>query len=116
MVSLKTELRSALAISREGLVTFKVTNYRERRNNNETYSSEPFYIAPDDGYNMCVKVYPNGYDDAKGTHISVFICILKGHYDDNLDWPCVATVRLELLNQVAHHHSKTLLIRKDTSA
>ena len=36
------------------------------------------------GYKMCIKVYPNGYGDGKGTHISIFTCLIKGSYDNHL--------------------------------
>ena len=39
-------------------------------------------------------------DEAKGTHVSVFACLMKGDNDDSLFWPFTGTVTIELLNQL----------------
>ena len=45
---------------------------------------------------MCLKVYPAG---GKGTHISMFGYLLKGDYDDELNWLLTAdVVVLDILN------------------
>ena len=36
------------------------------------------------GYKMCLIVHANGEGHAKGTHVSVSICLMRGHNDDNL--------------------------------
>ena len=72
------------------------------------FYSEPFHTSPG-GYKMCVRLYPNGADDGKGTHVSIFLKILDGPYDDNLPWPFFGTVTIYLLNQSAddnHHREK----------
>jgi len=35
------------------------------------------------GYKICCKLYPNGYS----THLSLFVGILRGEYDNKLPWP-----------------------------
>ena len=96
------------------LVVFKIINYEEKRINNEEFSSQSFYTDIDE-YNMCIDVYPNGYSDGQGTHVSVFVYILEGDNDDNLDWPFIATVEIELLNQLEddNHHLMTLTFNKE---
>ena len=96
------------------LVVFKIINYEEKRINNEEFSSQSFYTDIDE-YNMCIDVYPNGYSDGQGTHVSVFVYILKGDNDDNLKWPFIGTVKLELLNQLEdeNHHLMTLTFNKE---
>ena len=32
-------------------------------------------------------VYPNGIKEGKGSHLSVFVAIVKGEYDNILGWP-----------------------------
>lgn len=39
------------------------------------------------GYKMCLVIYANGNGGIKGTHISVYLQILHGPHDDQLDWP-----------------------------
>ena len=43
--------------------------------------SPPFYTHPQ-GYKMCLKVFPNGNRYGENTHMSVYINILKGEFDD----------------------------------
>ena len=73
-----------------------------------TIYSESFYSSPG-GYRMCIRVDPSGTSD-EGTHVSVFSQLVCGPYDDNLTWPFLGTVTVELLNQVAdaNHHSMVI--------
>ena len=45
---------------------------------------------------MCLKVYPAGA--GKGTHVSMFGYLLKGDYDDELNWLFTADVVVDILN------------------
>ena len=96
---------------RKKSVIFKIMNYEEKKKNNEVQS---FYIGIDE-YNMHIKVYPNGLVIYEGTHVSVFVHILKGDNDDNLDWPFIGTVEIELLNQLEdnNHHLMTLTFNQE---
>ena len=55
------------------------------------------------GYKMCVKVYPNGCGDGKGTHISIFTHLMKGSYDDHLKWPFRGVTTIQIVNQAGDH-------------
>ena len=57
---------------------------------------------------MCIRVDPSGTSD-KG-HVSMFSQLACGVYDDNLTWPFLGTVTVELLNQLAdaNHHSMVI--------
>ena len=79
--------------------TFKLTEYSAKKENDETYLSNSFYTFPG-GYRMCIEVVPNGDDDdGGGTHVAVYAKILKGSFDDDLNWPFLGSVTVELLNQ-----------------
>ena len=47
---------------------------------------------------MCLNLEPNGYGSGKGTHISLFAALMKGEYDDSLQWPFEGNIVVELLN------------------
>ena len=49
---------------------------------------------------MCLSVYAHGYGDGKGTHVSVFVQLMKGEFDDLLQWPFQGNVVLQLCNQL----------------
>ena len=77
---------------------FKLGEYLTKKENDERYLSNSFYTFPG-GYRMSIAVYPNGKRDGEGTHVSVYARILKGSFDDNLNWPFLGSVSIELLNQ-----------------
>ncbi len=56
----------------------------------------PTFRTSKASYKMCLGVDANGRGDAKGTHISVFACLIKGDNDDSLSWPFTGTVTVEL--------------------
>ena len=45
-----------------------------------------------------LKVYANGNGSGKGTHLSLYVHLLKGEHDDQLQWPFNAKITVQLLN------------------
>ncbi len=88
---------------------FKVADFQKRRDNNDIFFSPSFYITPN-GYQMKIYVDANGEGCAKGTHISVFVFLVKGEYDAVLKWPFIGDITIELLNQLEdkNHFSSIL--------
>ena len=85
---------------------FKFTNYAEHKSNNDHVFSPPFYSGPG-GYKLCIKVHANGIGEREGTHLSVYVYLMRGDNDDHLPWPFTGTVKIKLLNQLknsSHHH------------
>ena len=97
-------LKSMLS-KRTSLFTFKTVNFGQYKSKDKSFFSQPFYTFRK-GYNMCMEVKANGMHYAKGTHVSVFACLMKGDNDDSLTWPFTGTVTVELLNQLEdrNHH------------
>ena len=89
--------------------TFKMSDYSLRKEENQTYYSEPFYTSCD-GYRIHIKVDPNGSEGCEATHVSVYVELLKGSNDQKLQWPFQGTVTVELLNQLADddHYSRII--------
>ena len=83
--------------------TWKVTDFWERvrraRNGIEVrIESDVFYVGPQ-GYKMKLAMYPNGTKEAKNAHISLYIALMKGHYDAILPWPFHYKVTLTVIDQ-----------------
>ena len=53
---------------------------------------------------MSLKVYPAGNGTGKGTHVSIYGYLMKGDYDDELNWPFNADVVLDILNWKGDHN------------
>lgn len=69
----------------------------------------PFYTHPH-GYRMCVSVYPNGHGDGEGTHVSIFVFMMQGPYDDYLKWPFQGEITIQIDNQAGdHNHIETVI-------
>ena len=66
--------------------------------NTETLFS-PTFTTSKHGYRLCASVCLNGDGKGKGSHISIFVSILKGAYDGLLKWPFDYRVTFFLLDQ-----------------
>ena len=88
-------------------VEIVVTNVKHLRQQRDDWTSEPFYSRG--GYKMVLVVYPYGNGDGCGSHLSVYIYILKGEYDHQLKWPFLGEVSITLVDQrLGKHKTYTL--------
>ena len=62
------------------------------------YCSDPFLTGPY-GYKMCVEFHPNGLNTGWNTHLSIFVCLLRGEYDDILPWPFTKKITFTVIDQ-----------------
>ena len=80
----------------------KMFGLAKKVNNKEAWYSSPF-LTFEGGYQMCLRVDAAGYDCGEGTHVSVYLYLMKGSHDDKLEqsghWPLRGTFTIELLNQ-----------------
>ncbi|XP_019858784.1 PREDICTED: TNF receptor-associated factor 3-like [Amphimedon queenslandica] len=88
---------------------FKVSQF----GNIETWQSPGFYTSPLFKYKMSLLVFPNGKGAGKGTHVSCFLCLVAGEYDDILEWPFQGEGTVELLNRLEDKNHKKCTISFD---
>ena len=74
-----------------------VTNFTDYKKLNAEYYSAPFYSSSN-GYKMQLCVVANGYGKGKGTHVSVYVYLMKGANDSRLKWPFTGDISIHLLN------------------
>ena len=74
-----------------------VTNFTDYKKLNAEYYSAPFYSSSN-GYKMQLKIYANGDGECKGTHVSVFVYLMRGTNDNKLKWPFTGDISIHLLN------------------
>ena len=88
---------------------FIISDFSEKKEANEEWISSPFYTH-NRGYKFRLKVYPNGNGIGSGSHLSVFAQLMRGEYDNELEWPFEGDIRVELLNWRAdkNHNSGTI--------
>lgn len=65
---------------------------------------------------MCVNIEANGWGNAKNTHVSVYMYMMRGEFDESLQWPFKGVVKLQLINQrKGGNHFETNLIDEEDS-
>ena len=52
------------------------------------------------GYKFCLRLYVHGDGMGRGTHLSLFLVIMKSEYDDILQWPFQKKIKFRLINQI----------------
>ena len=102
IITIKEEFSSlsAIGVIRNGeKLTCKLTRFQDKMDHIDGTLLPTFYSSPN-GYHMRLQVYANGIDDGHGTHMSVYVHMLRGRHDDDLKWSFVGTVHCEILNQL----------------
>ena len=72
-------------------------NYNEHKRVGDEWFSVPFYSTTN-GYKLQLKVRANGLASGKDTHLSVGVRLMKGEYDETLNWPLNSEITIQLLN------------------
>ena len=58
----------------------------------------PLWVCPR-GYCLRAYLFPNGHGVSLGSHLSVFMSLVPGRYDDRLKWPATGTISFILLQR-----------------
>ena len=99
----KTPSWQDLHTATQSVCDFTLTEFTKRKQFNNVYYSPPFYTHPH-GYKLCIKVYVNGHGESKDTHISIFASLMRGDYDNSLQWPFEGDIVVKLLNWREDNH------------
>ena len=88
----------------DGTMVWKVADVSQQmqdaREGKRTFiNSMPFY-AGRYGYKMCLRLHILGDGDGMGTHMSLYLVLMKGEFDKLLKWPFTFKVTFKLLNQL----------------
>lgn len=77
---------------------FTLTNFALHKRGTTQWMCPPFHTELG-GYKMAIEISANGEGAGKGSHVSVYIRIMRGEYDDRLLWPLRASVTVQLISQ-----------------
>ena len=88
----------------DGSMIWKIPHFSQRKADAEngkypSIFSLPFYSGRY-GYKMCLRLYIMGDGIGKGTHLSLFFVVMRGEFDNILQWPFTHKVTFKLINQV----------------
>lgn len=88
----------------DGKFLWKISNYSQlfqqsaTKREKEKLCSPPFYTGQN-GYKLRAEAFLNGLGQGKGTHLSLYVVIMKGEYDAILPWPFQQRVDFVLIDQ-----------------
>jgi len=90
-------------------VVFKMQEYSRMKREEKIWFSGQMYTN-NRGYRMCIYVCAAGKNIGANTHLSVYLSLRKGLYDDQLTWPFKDEIEIHLLNQIGdeQHISKVV--------
>ncbi|XP_006037718.1 TNF receptor-associated factor 1 isoform X2 [Alligator mississippiensis] len=109
--SLGARIQTLEQTSYDGRFLWKVTDITLRRREAQTgqrlalYS--PSFYTHRYGYKLCLKLFLNGDGAGAGTHLSLFLVVMRGEYDFQLQWPFQHKVTFSLLDQSGQRHVST---------
>lgn len=78
---------------------FTLTNYTLKKQGKKVWMCAPFFTHLE-GYKMAVEVSVNGENTGKNSHVSLYVRVMRGEYDDLLAWPLTAKVTIQLISQL----------------
>ena len=92
-----------------------MTDFEKHKRDNDTWFSEPFYTHPH-GYKMRLGVDAGGNGYGESIHVSVYVYLLRGEFDDYLEWPFRGNITIQLLNQLEDndHCTETIPFTDET--
>ena len=72
--------------------------FERKKLGNVTWCSPSFYSHVG-GYKMRLVLNANGWGSGEGTHVGVGVKMMRGEFDDRLQWPFKGEVKVQLINQ-----------------
>lgn len=79
-------------------VGYILDKFTQRKLSNDKWYS-PQFFSHNCGYSMFLYVHPNGNGLSRNRHVSVYLYVMQGAYDEELTWPLHAYVTIQLLDQ-----------------
>ena len=85
-----------------------MTNFEQHKIDDDAWYSPPLYTDPK-GYKMCLAVCASSYDEYDGTHTSVGVHLMKGEFDDQLEWPFRDYITARLISQIDENYKEEVI-------
>ena len=80
--------------------------FEQLKRNNESWYS-PVFCTQEKGYHFRLRVDANGWCGT-GDAVAVVVSIVKGDYDDQLQWPFEGIITVQILNHISNSVHSTL--------
>ncbi|KAF6023532.1 TRAF3 [Bugula neritina] len=105
-----------------GMLVWKIDQYQLKKRQAVRYEgrfeTSPAFFSKKYGYKMCCKAYLNGHEDGRGQYLSLYFVLMKGEYDDILEFPFTERITFKLLAPQKQwlNKEKTILPDPDSSS
>ncbi|XP_075249248.1 uncharacterized protein LOC142341862 isoform X3 [Convolutriloba macropyga] len=103
LLMVTSALAAAMNPNTDGNVIWKIRNFGERlmeaKSGKRVELQSAVFYSSRFGYKLTLLMYPDGFASAKGSHISIFLKVLRGDFDSYLQWPFPHTVKIAILSQ-----------------
>lgn len=106
----------------DGHLIWKINDFENRTNDAIIGKVRALHSAPcfteKYGYKFCLRLYLHGDGMGRGTHLSLFLVIMKSEYDDIQQWPFQQKIKFKLINQNdrSKDHVEQMFPSKDSSS
>uniref|UniRef100_A0A3B3VUD0 TNF receptor-associated factor n=1 Tax=Poecilia latipinna TaxID=48699 RepID=A0A3B3VUD0_9TELE len=108
IVEMEGKMREMSAATYDGVFIWKISDFTKKRQDAVAGRApamfSPAFYTSKYGYKMCLRIYLNGDGTGRGTHLSLFFVVMRGHSDALLKWPFNQKVTLMLLDQNNREH------------
>uniref|UniRef100_A0AAY4BJD3 TNF receptor-associated factor n=1 Tax=Denticeps clupeoides TaxID=299321 RepID=A0AAY4BJD3_9TELE len=108
IVEMEGKMREMSAATYDGVFVWKISDFSKKRQDaiagRAPAMFSPAFYTSKYGYKMCLRIYLNGDGTGRGTHLSLFFVVMRGHSDALLKWPFNQKVTLMLLDQNNREH------------
>nr|XP_020454816.1 TNF receptor-associated factor 2-like isoform X2 [Monopterus albus] len=108
IVEMEGKMREMSAATYDGIFVWKISDFTKKRQDAVAGRApamfSPAFYTSKYGYKMCLRIYLNGDGTGRGTHLSLFFVVMRGHSDALLKWPFNQKVTLMLLDQNNKEH------------
>ena len=116
MHKLEERLMQQEKTSYDGQLLWKISCLSERaQKHNAGFYSPPFYTSRE-GYKLCGKIYLGGDGAGSGTHLSLYLVVLRGDYDELVAWPFRYRVTFSLMDQSPKKENYIDIFKTDVSS
>lgn len=108
IAEMEGKMREMAAATYDGVFVWKISDFTKKRQDAVAGRApamfSPAFYTSKYGYKMCLRIYLNGDGTGRGTHLSLFFVVMRGHSDALLKWPFNQKVTLMLLDQNNREH------------
>ncbi|XP_023686168.2 TNF receptor-associated factor 5 [Paramormyrops kingsleyae] len=105
--------------SYNGKLIWKIRDYQKKKKETAAEGralfSSPFYTSRS-GYKLSARAYLNGDGSGRGTHLSLYVVLMRGDFDALLPWPFQQSVALTVMDQSGSRKDVTTVFKPDPNS